>query len=404
MKVLHVFDHSLPMQDGYVSRSCAIIREQRNLGFDTYHLTSVKHCKINSKFERFEGLAFYRTVKSISLLYKLPVVNQIMSIFDLYMRILSIVPEIRPDIIHAHSPALNGVAALWIGKKFNIPVVYEVRAFWEDAAVDQGTSSEGGIRYKLTRYLENYVFRNADRLTTICEGLKSQIKKRPGVLGEVTVIPNAVDLHHFNKNINTDMKLINRYGLVGKFVIGFIGSFYDYEGLDTLIRSVPHIKQENPNIKVLLVGGGVEENNLKILSKELGVENEVVFTGRVPFSEIEKYYAMINILVYPRKSLRLTEIVTPLKPLEAMAQNRLFVASKVGGHCELIEDGQTGLLFDPDNPNALVEVLLTLSRDESLQERLLENARQYIEKNRTWSKSVSGYLKVYSKGYLSGEE
>ena len=144
--------------------------------------------------------------------------------------------RIRPDIIHAHSPALNAIPALAVGRRLGIPVVYEVRAFWEDAAVDHGTTTEGGLRYRATRGLETYALRGVDHVTTICEGLRRDIIGRGIAAERVTVIPNAVDAETFRFGEPADDALRERLGLRGAAVLGFVGSFYSYEGIDAARR------------------------------------------------------------------------------------------------------------------------------------------------------------------------
>ena len=168
---------------------------------------------------------------------------------------------------------------------------------------------------------------------------------------KVTVIANAVDRNAFRGAGAPDPALAARLGLGGKRVLGFFGSFYSYEGLHLLLRAVPLMQRRRSDIAVLLVGGGPEEDGLRALASELGLGCSAVFTGRVPHDEIGRYYDLADMLVFPRLSLRLTELVTPLKPLEAMAQERIVVASNVGGHRELIRDRETGYLFPPTTPN-----------------------------------------------------
>jgi glycosyltransferase involved in cell wall biosynthesis len=228
-----------------------------------------------------------------------------------------------------------------VGRRLGIPVVYEVRAFWEDAAVDHGTSREGGPRYRATRAMETYVFRHADAVTTICEGLRGDIIGRGIPAARVTVIPNAVDIEQFRQGGEPDPELRTRLGLDDARVIGFIGSFYAYEGLSLLLDALPRILEKAPDARVLLVGGGFQDAALRQQAQKLGIADKVVFTGRVPHAEVTRYYDLVDLLVYPRLSMRLTDLVTPLKPLEAMAQGRLLLASDVGGHRELIEDAHT---------------------------------------------------------------
>ena len=191
-----VLDHSIPLHSGYTFRTRSILREQRALGWETFHVTGAKQGSGEMLEETSDGLHFYRT-PSGSALSKLPVLNQVDVIDGLARRLAEIIPVVKPDVLHAHSPVLNAIAALRAGKKFGIPVVYEVRAFWEDAAVDHGTSTENGLRYKLTRALETYALKRADAVTTICEGLRKDIVARGIPADKVTVIPNAVDIDKF---------------------------------------------------------------------------------------------------------------------------------------------------------------------------------------------------------------
>lgn len=401
MKILHVFDHSLPLQDGYSSRSWAILQQQIARGWSVFPVTGPRQNSRADGEETISGLTFYRTADRASIWGRLPVVKQFWSIWLIYSRLVRLVPQIKPDVIHAHSPALNGVAASWAARRFGLPLVYEVRAFWEDAAVDQGTSSENGLRYKLTRSLENYVFGQASRVTTICEGLKQDIEARGICAQPVTVIPNAVEYERFSKEMPRDDALAAQYGFKAGNTLGFIGSFYDYEGLDLLIAAMPALLAANPDIRLLLVGGGVQEAALRQQARALGLEKEVVFTGKVPFADVERYYSVIDVLVYPRKSLRLTELVTPLKPLEAMAQRKVFVASDVGGHHELVRDGVTGVLFKADDEASLVEAIGRLVGDPTLQESLRANGLDFVRDERNWRNSVERYVEVYGSAIQS---
>jgi PEP-CTERM/exosortase A-associated glycosyltransferase len=311
-------------------------------------------------------------------------------------RMAEIVREKKPDLIHAHSPVLNAIPALRVGRRFGIPVVYEVRAFWEDAAIDHGTARHGGLRYRLSRAVETYAMRRADAVTTICEGLRKDIVAR-GIPGErVTVIPNAVDVNAFKFCDAPDESLRSELGLAGKSVIGFVGSFYAYEGLDLLIGAMPRILAARPDARALLVGGGPQETMLKVMARRLGVERNVLFTGRVPHSEVQRYYGLIDVLVYPRRSIRLTELVTPLKPLEAMAQGHVLVASDVGGHRELIDDRETGMLFRAGSSEALADAVLRMLEQRSEWSALRTRARRFVEGERTWRRSVERYRGIYA--------
>ncbi|WP_159627524.1 TIGR04063 family PEP-CTERM/XrtA system glycosyltransferase [Massilia puerhi] len=400
MRVLHVLDHSIPLHSGYTFRTRSILREQRALGWETFHVTGSKQNAGALREETVDGLHFYRTPLAGGPLSKLPVLNQMEVIDGLERRLAEIIPQIKPDVLHAHSPSLNAIAALRAGKKFGIPVVYEVRAFWEDAAVDHGTASEGGLRYRLTRALETHALKRADAVTTICEGLRRDIVARGIPADKITVIPNAVDIDKFAVGGVADQDLKARLGLHGARLIGFIGSFYAYEGLDILLRAVPALTSTRPDLRVLLVGGGPEDARLRQLAKDLGIVDKVVFTGRVPHEQVQTYYDLLDVLVYPRLSMRLTDLVTPLKPLEAMAQGRVLAASDVGGHLELIVDGKTGVLFKADDPQALADKVGALADAQADWPALRAAGRQFVESERNWKASVSRYKNIY--GRLTG--
>src|SRR6266545_6697543 len=170
LRVLHVLDHSIPLQSGYAYRTRAILSEQRRMGWETFQLTSPKHTTPSELEEEVDGLLFYRTHWSAGALSSLPGFGEVGMMRATARRLEQVARIVRPDVIHAHSPVLNALPALLIGRRLRIPVVYEVRAFWEDAAVDHGTSSEGGLRYRATHALETFALRRAAHVTTICDG------------------------------------------------------------------------------------------------------------------------------------------------------------------------------------------------------------------------------------------
>lgn len=392
-RVLHVLDHSIPLHSGYTFRTLALLREQRRLGWDTFHLTSPKHTAPSGPEETVDGWHFYRTPAATGA--RLPGLAEVALMKQTQARLLEIAKDLRPDLIHAHSPVLNALPALRVGRQLGIPVVYEVRAFWEDAAVDHGTTAEGSMRYRLTRRLETHALRQAAHVFTICEGLRKDIVGRGIPADKVTVIPNAVDVENFEPGGTPDAALKERLGLTGCTVLGFVGSFYAYEGLDLLLQALPVLLQRRPDVRVLLVGGGPQDAALKAQAHALGVADKVVFTGRVPHAEVQRYYDLIDVLTYPRHSMRLTELVTPLKPLEAMAQGRVLVASDVGGHKELIRDGETGVLFKAGDAAALADAVDGLLRRSGEWPVLRAAGRRFVEHERTWQSSASRYVRPF---------
>ena len=401
LRILHVLDHSIPLHSGYTFRTLSILREQGKLGWQTFHLTTPKQVGCEVLEEDVDGWHFYRTPAPSGKLSHLPLVGELALMMQVEKRLFEVAQLVRPDVLHAHSPVLNAIPTLRVGRRLGLPVVYEVRAFWEDAAVDHGTTKEGSPRYRMTRSLETWALKHADHVTTICEGLRSDIVARGIPAERVTVIPNAVDVESFDLGGTPDAALKASLGLPGCTLIGFIGSFYAYEGLDLLLDAFPQILSRLPDVRLLLVGGGPQDAALKTQAKRLGLEDKVVFTGRVPHHEVPRYYDLIDVLAYPRHSMRLTELVTPLKPLEAMAQGRLLVASDVGGHRELIRDGETGLLFEAGSAKSLAETIMKLLAARESWPALRAAGRRFVEQERNWTASVTNYRAVY--GSIAGK-
>lgn len=400
MRILHIFDHSIPLHSGYSFRSQAILRAQRALGWETVHLTGPKHTAAAGAFieqEEIEGLEFFRSPLPSGWINRAPVLNQWAVVTAIEQQLRHLIPILRPDILHAHSPALNGEGAVRAARRFGLPVVYEVRAFWEDAAANHGTSREWGARYRLVRALESRVLRRADGVVTICQGLRDEIMSRGIDPNKIAVVPNAVDTERFQLSGQADIELQRSLGLEGKRVLGFLGSFYDYEGLRLLLQVLPGLLRRYPDTRVLLTGGGPQAEALQALAHQLGVADAVVFTGRVPNSDVQRYYDLVDILVYPREQMRLTELVTPLKPLEAMAQGKLLIASDVGGHRELIHDGITGSLFKAGNVTSLEEAIVWLFEHPECWDERRAAGRAFVESERTWASSIQNYVPVYTR-------
>jgi PEP-CTERM/exosortase A-associated glycosyltransferase len=472
MKILHILDHSLPLHSGYAFRSQNIFREQQKRGWQPVIVTSSKHEQSSKgpwqKEEEIEGFRYYRTGR---ISYNgIPFEAEGRLVAALGRRMMEVAKREKPDILHAHSPFLNAIPALWVGRKLNIPLVYEIRAFWEDAGVDHGTYTQDSAKYRLVKSIETWVCRRADYVGVLCNGLRKELIKRGIPANKISVVYNGVNPDNFLPG-RPDTEFAKSWNLGGKKVIGFIGSFYRYEGLDLLVHAFSHLASslpslpasQPPSIILLLVGGGEVENELKDQIQHLGLALQtdagklggwnagalqgnvirnpkpetrntehvtrnsepttrnpqhrtrnvvpvtrnpkpetvilprVLMPGRIPHERIAGVYALVDILAYPRYSMRLTELVTPLKPLEAMAMGKALVASDVGGHKELIRDGETGLLFPAGNAAALAESLHKLIQDNELRDRLASQGREWVRKNHSWEKTTSVYEEIYRK-------
>ncbi|BBB13471.1 TIGR04063 family PEP-CTERM/XrtA system glycosyltransferase [Sphingopyxis sp. FD7] len=394
-RILHVLDHSLPTHSGYTFRTRALMKAQVAKGWEVAGVTGVRHPEPGPDGETVDGLTFYRTPPIAPARSPL---REWREIGALARRVEALARDWKPDVLHAHSPVLDGLAALRIGKRLGIPVIYEIRAFWEDAAVGNGTGREGSLRYRLTKAVETHAVRSADAVAVICDGLRGDLIARGIDPAKIIVSPNGVDLDLFGDPPPRDDALAAELGIAADdAVIGYIGSFYDYEGIDDLIAAMPALVAAQPTARLLLVGGGPMEAALKAQAAASPASARIHFVGRVPHGEVERYYSLIDILAYPRKKMRLTDLVTPLKPLEAMAQGRLVAASDVGGHRELIEDGATGTLFAPDDPAAMADALDKLLANREMWPERRRTARIFVESHRNWSSNILRYEPVYQR-------
>jgi PEP-CTERM/exosortase A-associated glycosyltransferase len=397
MRILHILDHSIPLHSEYAVRTQAILKHQRALGWETFHLTGPKQGAVLSDEESVGGWEFSRTAPQSGLLENVPVLAEIELMGEITFGIEKIVKRVRPHILHAHSPVLNALPALRAGRRSGTPVVYEVRALWEDAGVVKGTVRRGGVRYRLMRGVETWALKHADAVTTICEGLRGDIVARGISAEKVTVIPNAVDIEDLPVVGKSALELKRQLGLEGALVIGFVGALHEFEGLEVLLRAVPKILSLDAQVRVLLVGDGPHELKLRQLAAELQISDRIVFAGQVPHEDLARYYGAFDLHLSPRLPMRYTDLVTPMQPLEVMARGCLLVASDVGGSRETVRHGETGILFKAGDVDALAAAVINLVHAQDSWPVLRAAARRFVETERTWAASVSQYENVYAR-------
>lgn len=396
MRILHILDHSLPYFSGYSFRSDYILRAQRQLGWQPIVVTSPKHERFTRAQETIDGIDYYRVrwpSFSSTRLQVVPLVRQMACVTALAKQIKRLAVELKVDAIHAHSPSLNGLAAAQAAKDLPMPWVYELRYYEEDAAVDRGKTRYNSLRYRMAQRLEQSALEQANRVTTISHALRADLIRRGISAEKIFEIPNGVDTEFFQPR-EPDAELIAKHQLAGHVVIGFIGSFYFYEGLETLVEAVKLLLNERRDVKLLLAGEGEAEQGLRARLPD-DLRDHFIFAGKVPHDQVRSYYSVMDILVYPRVKSRLTELTTPLKPLEAMAMARVVVGSEVGGLRELVLDGGTGFLVEASNAPALARQLAYLATSQSARREVGKLARDFVVRERTWEKIVKRYQEVY---------
>ena len=398
LKVLHVLDHSLPLHSGYSFRSRSLIKAQRERGIEAVVVTSPKHeaswkgeCQPK---EDVDGIPHYRSGRLAP--GGLPVLRELDLMRALGKRLLEVARLEKPALVHVHSPVLNVWPALVHRKRLGVPLVYEIRAFWEDAAVEHGTYQARSWKYRLVHAAETLACRRADQVVALCQGIRGDLLARGIRDDKVAVVPNGVDEVQFQP-CAPDHELSRAWGLDGRKVIGFLGSFYRYEGLDLLVDAFARVVAIHADCSLLLAGGGDMEKELKDRVRERGLSEKVLLPGRIEPGRIPGVYALIDVLAFPRYASRLTNLVTPLKPLEAMAMGKAMVASDVGGHRELIRQNETGLLFPPGDVDALARCLQTLLSDPGRRADLGRHGLEWVRTHHTWAKTTSAYAESYAR-------
>lgn len=399
MKVLHVLDHSLPYLSAYSFRSLYLISQQRQMGIVPVVLTSPSHESNEETCELLQGVQHHRS--KWSEFYYLPQPRFIPGlrheayIAALAKRTIQVAQECEADLIHAHSPALNGLAARRAAKHLKKPWIYELRYYEQDAAVDSGQTSYYSLRYNLARWFEERALKQADLAITTSTSMQKELLARGFSSRKLLEVPEGVDTRVFHPR-PPDAELLERHQLEGKTVIGFIGSFFKYEGLERLVGVMNYLLRERRDIKIILAGAGEMESQLRArVPREWS--DHFIFTGRIEQEDILRYYSVIDICVYPRLSTRMTELTTSIRPLEAMSMERAVIGSNVGGMAELIKHNKTGFVVETDDKVTLGATISHLINNSSERKEIGKRARAQVIKQRDWANIALRYADIYQR-------
>lgn len=403
MKILHIYDHTEPLQSGYVFRSRSLRTALQNLGHvcDVFsmprHYANGDKTVYTQEVENFNGTEYFRS-KPVKL--KLPIIREISEIFSGALYIKKLIKEHDYDYLHAHSPVLGAISALlgrYLSKKKDLKIVYEIRAFWEDAAVDHGTLKENNFKYRFIRCLEKWACKKVDHIYPICQPLKDDLVKRGIPENKMTIIPNILTENAFKQDFteqDIDALRIKHHLSKTDYILGFIGSFYRYEGLEDLLPTMKFFKQGHHRVKLLLVGGGPVEESLRTYINQHDLESHVIMTGRISHNQVSLYYQLCSAMIYPRRSMRLTETVTPLKPLEAAAAGIPVILSDIGGHRELLEDQETGFFIkDFTNPEISAKKIWSILTQKDKLQTVKIAALDYVKSHHDPNKIAKLYYK-----------
>ena len=387
MRILHIFDHSLPRRTGYALRSQAVIAEQRALGWQTVHLTGPAHGAAGDECDDWH---FFRTRPAATPLARTPLLSQALAARLLSVRIRQVVRLTRPHILHAHAPAVNGLAALQAARRCKLPLVYEARDWW----TDPDRAHSWGARVE--QAAETYVVRRADAVAASSQAMLGDLRSR-GACGPGALIPAAVDPYATACAPSDAALLRRRLDLGDGPVVAYAGALHEHEGVALLLRALPRILLSHPTARLLIAGDGPAGPALRAQSAAAGLSEHVVFAPDATPSQMRHYYPLADVLVFPRLSSRHANLHVPFLPLEAMAHGCAVVASATGGHAELVEHARTGMLFEPGSAGALAAALHALLADRALMSRMRMSAQRFVAERRTWEASVARYAPLYDR-------
>jgi glycosyltransferase involved in cell wall biosynthesis len=294
----------------------------------------------------------------------------------------------RPQAVIAASNHVNALPALIAGRRCGIPMAYEVRGFWEITNTSRDPASEASMAHQLKIRIDAKLAAMADHVFTLSQTMKDELIRRKVPEGKITLVPNACDPDTFRPRPR-DLTLAAQYDLPEAVpIIGYVGSFVDYEGLDDLTRACVQLRQQAHQFRLVLVGAseGQLVDRIRKIAVEGGLEDWLILPGRVPHDQVEAWYSLIDIAPFPRKPVAVTELVTPLKPLEAMAMEKAVVMSSVAAMAEMVEDGVTGLVFQKGSAEALAGALARVLVDPELRSTLGRHARAFVAAERSWAK------------------
>lgn len=400
---LYLLHNSLPYHSaGYATRTHGLLTAIRDEGWNVQGVTRLGYPYDMPKFEELgdipamdmvDGVPYHRLSTEYVLEMKKPI-QEYVSRYS--KRLMQLAHEQRPFVIHAASNHWNGLAAVETANRLGIDSIYEVRGLWEVTRGSRDPEWMGGGMYTYMARMEADAAKYATKVLAITHALKDELINR-GVDGDkITVVPNAVNADRFVPQPRNE-ELAARLGLTGKTVIGYIGSVLDYEGLGLLIDAAQALAAEGRDFAVLIVGDGAELESFQARVAEIGLEEKIIFTGRVPHEEVEDYYSLVDIAPFPRLPLPVCEMVSPLKPFEAMAMEKAVVSSNVAALEEIVQDGYNGLLHEKGDAMDLKAKLAELIDNPDLRLQLAKNGREWVLRERQWQQVAKSVCGVYQQ-------
>lgn len=395
-RIVHLVTNSLPYTHaGYTVRTQSVGRCQQDAGLDPHFVTRAGFPELQGvlsapRKQLVDGVPYHR----------IPVSAQTrLGDDDLARRtadgLTKLVGELQPACLHPATYHFNGQVALRLAQHLSLPVVYEVRGFLEETwLATHGPSAQDRSYYMWSKEAETYCMEHADRVVTLSDVMREEIRSRGIDPSKISVVPNAVDSEFLNtERISPNLR--RRYGIREDVpIVGYVGSLVDYEGLPVLLRALHQLRVHGKQPHLFCVGDGPALAGLKRLTHSLDLDQVVTFTGRVSRSAVVDYYRLLDLFIVPRRDLRVCRLVTPIKPLEAMASGIPLVYSDLPPLSELAGE-ETGVSFPPDNIEALASTIHGLLSDDSARFHYGKGARRRVLDHYTWANNARLYYGLY---------
>jgi glycosyltransferase involved in cell wall biosynthesis len=398
--IVHIVTDALPSTSaGYTIRTQEIAVAQRAAGLDPHVVTRIGFPVTAGAIDgrrlvTVDGVPYHRLLPWVMPGRADTVAEQHLK------RAARLVAEVTPSVLHAASNYSNALIALALRDATQLPVVYEVRGFWEDTWLSRHSATAASDlrqsdRYVRTRALETHCMQAADLVVTLGEAMRDEIIERGVNPRDIVIVPNGVSAE-FLQPLPGATQLKRDLGIKdGEYVVGLVSSLVAHEGIGTLLDAVKILNDRGVRTRALIVGDGPERAALQRQAAALGLD--AIFTGRVPMAKVRDYHAVLDVFVVPRTPDRVCQLVMPLKPVEAMASGLPVVVSAVRALGELVKDTVTGLLAPPLDPAALADALQLLLDSPELRRKLGDNAREAVARDRTWEHNAARYREAYAR-------
>ena len=395
--ILHVVTDALPSTSaGYTIRTQEIALAQRAVGLDPHVTTRIGFPVTAGAIDgratvTVDGVPYHRLLPWV-----MP--GRMDRLYQTHLRHAArLTQRLKPAVLHAASNYANAVIALALREATGLPVVYEVRGFWEDTWLSRhaaNTDLKLSDRYVRTRALETHCMAESDLVVTLGEAMREEIIKRGVPAEKVIIVPNGVS-EEFLRPLPDGAALRAGLGIKpDEYVVGLVSSLVAHEGIGTLLEAVKILNDQGVRTRALIVGDGPERTALQRQAAALGLD--AIFTGRVPSAKVRDYHAVLDVFVVPRTPDRVCQLVTPLKPVEAMASGLPVVVSSVRALAEIVHDRETGLLFPPLDAAELADRLGQLLGRPDLRAKLGSKARDWVARDRTWAHNAARYREAYN--------